>query len=175
MAPSQRPGRPRGDDPEVRAALARGADRIQRRDRGKADLEAAIRAAAAERAAATTAEGNGIGWADAAYLEKIAERVAGCRTVTAHREAGCGAYLARAHHCDLRLEPHCAHRRAGRMVDRFIPLVLDFRRPASGCSPWPTCPPANGPVGTTCYRTHGTASADQRPGRWCHRGSTPRR
>lgn len=62
------------------------------------------------------------------FLVKAASAVRQCRYVKAHREARCGAYLARPQSCHVRLCPDCERARADRAVRRFDSAEWDLVR-----------------------------------------------
>lgn len=102
------------------AAREEEAERAAAHDRAKLTLHAAINRA--------------VGWASEARpdwvptLERMASGVLACRTAKAYREASCGRYLVRPHHCGNPLEPDCARRRTARLLERFDLVALDTVR-----------------------------------------------
>ena len=100
---------------------ARARDRVERYDRAKAGLAAAVREAAGERWGVDDVAGG-------AWLDRTAGRVDGCRQVRAFRDV-CGAWIARPESCHVRTCPDCERARSGRLVRRLDGVAADMRSP----------------------------------------------
>lgn len=113
-------------------ALAAGIERVQRNDRAKIGLSAAIRAAAV----AVQDDDD----AGAVILSGLASSVDGCRYVRAYRDV-CGAYLARPDSCHVRACPDCERARSARYVRRIAGVAQAMTRPKLVTFTIPNVPP----------------------------------